>query len=167
MEIKNIKLLGGIGISLSLFSWFPIFGILSLLVGSISTFIAFWKISKIKPEEKIFKNAILGWFFAFLGGFFIVLTSIMTASNNLGYMLLPWTIMAIFLGISGNFYKKALYSISKVFKEKLFKTAGDVIFFGSLGTIVLIGFFVIFIGWFVAAIAFFKLPDEIDIHLES
>lgn len=40
-------------------------------------------------------------------------------------------------------------------------------FFGSLGTIVLIGFFVIFIGWFVAAIAFFKLPDEIDIHLES
>ena len=167
--IRNIKLLGGIGIGLSLFSWLPAVGILLSLVGTILIFIAFWRISKINPEKGIFKNVMLGYLFSFLGGFAVgILSSLVSHGSSFNaYLLILWILMGVFISVSGYFFKKALYETSETFNEKLFKTAGDVIFFGSLGTFVILGFFVVFIGWIIATIAFFKLPDELKEKLEN
>ena len=167
MEIKNIKLLGGIGIGLTLFSWIPVVGFLFAVIGSILMIIAFWKISKINSEQGIFKNFLLGYIFSFLGGFVLGVFSHVSYNyypNSLISIAL-WIIFSGFTALSGYFFKKALDKTGEILNENLFKAAGKLIFFGSLGTIIVLGIFVVFIGWIIATVAFFRLPDTLKQNL--
>ena len=75
------------------------------------------------------------------------------------------------------FYLLAAMKLRKVFNalaqrsgEQMFETAGMLLFFGAISTMILMGFLLIFLAWIIATIAFFsiKLPAAtVQLHSSS
>ncbi|MCD6427038.1 MAG: DUF996 domain-containing protein [Caldisericaceae bacterium] len=70
----------------------------------------------------------------------------------------------LFIGIlivSAYFIKKSFIEVSKETKVDSFKTAGNLIFWGAVTMVVVVGFVIYFIGYIMQIISFFSLPDEL------
>jgi len=69
--------------------------------------------------------------------------------------------------LSTYFYRESLKSITAKTTIKTFALAGDFIFYGAIGIIVILGIFAMFVGWILLAVAFFNLPDTIEIAVPT
>ena len=63
---------------------------------------------------------------------------------------------------SSYFLRRCLFSLKEVTGEELFLKAGELVFLGSLLSIILVGFLIYSIGQIYEAIAFFLLPDRLE-----
>ncbi|MEO0229228.1 MAG: DUF996 domain-containing protein [candidate division WOR-3 bacterium] len=65
------------------------------------------------------------------------------------------------LVISSYFYRESFNLLSQKTNERLFATAANLIFYGAILTIILVGVLVSLAGQIVAVVAFLSLPNEI------
>ncbi len=189
-DLKNAKILGGIGALLMLVGWIiPTAGFLIVLVGLVLLFLGVKNIAEETKDNSIFNNylyyfictfisiivvfAVLFYTFATVGGI-AYLTSFesvdMTNPSAVFDYISPFLVgcaVAFLIGwifvIIGAFYLKKSYDcITDHTKVGLFKTTGLVYLVGAFTLVIGIGIIIIFIAKIMEIIAFFSLPDNLS-----
>jgi len=189
-DLGNAKIFGGVGALLSLFGVFiPTVGPFVSIVGLILIFIAVKSISEITKDHEIYKNflnffilniiSIVAIFVIMIIGFgavggFSWFTELQSANitdfntfldyfeNIIVFCALALIIGWILLMIAAIYLRRSYNLIAEHTEVNLFKTTGTLYFIGAITTIVLIGFFILFIGGIVEIIAYFSLPDDLS-----
>jgi uncharacterized membrane protein len=167
-NIESSKTLAGIGALLLFLSFVPIIGI----IGIILLILGMKGLSENYKDESIYQHAIKGLVFgiigivavsvlsilAFVGGFFSIFTS--GASGIVGGILLliaALVIAFIFYLLMAINFRRAFDTIAERSGEQMFHTAGSLLFYGAVLTIIFVGLFLVWIAWIIAAIAFFSM----------
>lgn len=165
LSLESGKSLAGIGALLlvigSFVPFLSIVGIILLLIG-MRNLADFYK------ENRIFQDALWGLIFGIIG---IVAAGFVLASFFFGGLLLGagggflglavgvivgLIVAFIFYILMAVYFRRAFDSLADKSGEGMFRTAGLMLLIGAILTIVLIGLFLIFIGWLLATIAFFS-----------
>ncbi|WP_172633853.1 DUF996 domain-containing protein [Caldisericum exile] len=213
--MKNIRLLGGIGVLLAILSVIPGIGVILGLAGLVLVFVAINELYKTTKNKKIYDNFlvsfILGIVGAVLGGLIFIgttfgrifrgeiyygyiepfrrypnfnfglrrhpfhvfegpLDNFRLGNINIGIIIALVVFALILYGIlvARSYYLKKCYDeIEKETGVEYFKTAGNLMFIGSILSIVLIGLLVYFIGYIFEVIAFFSLPDKLEVNAQE
>ncbi|RLD14557.1 MAG: hypothetical protein DRI28_03225 [Caldiserica bacterium] len=169
MDIKDAKLMGGIGSILALLSFIPKAGWIISLVGFILVIIAIKKITDATNRDDVFNDYLKGAIInivgsiiiAFVGGAF-VLMAIMRRHGGVAIGVIVAFVIAWIVMIVGTYFmKKGLVGLSEVTGEKNFATAGNLFFWGAILLIIAVGGIVSLVGSIFQIIAFFSLPDTI------
>jgi len=176
---EKTKILGGIGSILIVLGIIPYIGVLFSIVGFVSLLIAVKQFSDQYKDENIFRNFLTGFIINLIGMIIAIIAAVSTfipfasltnldkdtalgigAILGISVALLVFYITSV---ISGLMFKKAFDSMSKFTNNDLFSWAGSLIFWGSIAVIILLGGILIWIGWILAAIAFFTTETKRDI----
>jgi uncharacterized membrane protein len=166
--LSQAKTLGGVG---SILIFIPFVS----LIGYILVIIAVKEISDDLHDRTIFNNILIAAGTGIVGalaGAFVVFASIgdiakvsTTASLGaergaflgvLGGLLLVW----IFLVVSAVFLRRAYDTTSEKLGVGMFNTAATFYLIGAALTIVLVGFFLLFVAEIMQAVAYFSIPDR-------
>jgi uncharacterized membrane protein len=183
IELKHVKIYGGIGVIFTILGGLRRIGPLLRIAGLILILIALYELAQRLKEEKIFKQYLTGIIINIVGtGFAITLavingawsiakmilfggyTSYYDIFSEISFALIFFVLLLYAITIlSTYFYRESLKSITAKTTIKTFALAGDFIFYGAIGIIVILGIFAMFVGWILLAVAFFNLPDTIEI----
>ncbi|MCC6013678.1 MAG: DUF996 domain-containing protein [Candidatus Verstraetearchaeota archaeon] len=126
-----------------------IFGIISIIILSITMITIFFAMPFIKISTIISMNGmIIGPFRMF--GIELVLA-----------LLLLIITFVLFL-LSAFFYKRSFDIIAEKSGEKLFNTIGILLIIGSVLIILLVGYIILIATWIIAAIAFFSIRSSVS-----
>jgi uncharacterized membrane protein len=169
IDLREIKLLGGIG-SVCMLAM-PVAGFVLLLV-------ALKKLADATGKEKIFKDffvatviSLVFLFSLYIGWMAFSFVFIPTPPHHTGglrfafFFPIFW-VLAWIAGILFAVYaRRSLDSLAKITGEKMFNTATLLIFIGAILTIILVGLIVLFIGLIYLIIAFFSLPDKLELEV--
>jgi uncharacterized membrane protein len=83
-----------------------------------------------------------------------------TLFTIIGAIVVVLVILFVFCILAAFFYRKSLSQLSSKAGVGLFGTAGLLILIGAVLTIIVIGFLLIWIGFLIAAIAFFQIKAQ-------
>jgi uncharacterized membrane protein len=165
-NLESNKNLAGIG---SILLMFPVVSI----VGIVLLYMGIKGLSDYYKDETIYRDTLRGVIYAIiaLGAFAVALPLFMIGGMfsvftlgpfGIGLGLVSLFLLAVFVFI---FYvlaamqlRKAFNSLAQKTGEKMFETAGTLLFIGAILTIVFfIGLLLIFVAWIIATIAFFSI----------
>jgi uncharacterized membrane protein len=177
-NFETNKILGGVGSLLTAIGSLVLFqggvGIVGI-VGIVLLLIAMRGLSDDLKDYGIFRRAVGGFIFSLIGtliavavlstfsflrGFFFA--HLIVGSIVLVGVIVGWVVMFIFFVISGIFYRLAFYSIANKSPMPILRTGAIVLLVGSILTIVLAGFVLMFIGWLLIAVGLFSLKSPAD-----
>jgi uncharacterized membrane protein len=187
IDLKNVKIYGGIGVIITLLGGLRRIGPLLRIAGLILILIALYELAQRLKEEKIFRQYLIGIIINIVGtGFAITLalingawsiakmilfggyTSYYDIFSEISFALIFFVLLLYAITIlSTYFYRESLKSITAKTTIKTFALAGDFLFYGAIGIIVILGIFAMFVGWILLAVAFFNLPDTIEIAVPT
>ena len=168
MSLESDKTLGGVGaIFIAIGSVFPPLS----LVGIILLLVAMRRLADYYEEKGIFDNALWGFIFGIISVvgaiivFFLLIFSGAIWSVTTGFAL-PFAIGSIIAAIvvwfvfsllQAIYYRRAFAILSEKSEEKMFDTAGLLLFIGAILTIILIGALVSLVAWILVAVGFFAI----------
>jgi len=176
MSLESNKTLGGIGAILLAIPFLSLIGIILVLI-------AMKGMGDYYNDDDIFKNALYGFIFGFVGVIALVAVILMlvfgfattsavtTPSATFGFtgfglFIIAFIILYVFSLVAAIFYKKSLDNLSKKSNEQMFSTAGLILLIGA--AIPVIGELLKFVAWILAAVGFFnikkstKLPESTE-----
>lgn len=179
MKIKEIKVIGAIGMVLNLLGIVPRLGFVAKITGLILLLVALKEISNVFGEQNIFRKYLTGFLVNIIGSLALLTLSLILGvgtflisilqngrifelTRNLGPIIV-FLLLGLYgiLVISSYFYKESFYLLSQKTNERLFATAGNLTFYGAILTIILVGAIVSLAGQIVAVVAFLSLPNEV------
>jgi len=165
-DLGSSKDLAGIGAVLCFIPAVNIVGIIMVLVGMKG-------LAEHYKDDSIYRNALMGVIFGIIGlvalevGFVAVIVggvSISLAFGAGGFLFgllfgfLLLFIIFIFFVLMTMYLRKAFTSLAQMSGERLFETAGTLLFIGAILTIVFgIGLIIMVVAWIIATIAFFSI----------
>ena len=169
-SLESNKTLAGIGSILLMFPFASIVGIILVFVGMKG-------LAEYYEDDRIYHDALRGLVFLIIAAIAIaVMVPLFTLSGVFGIFVLGplgvgFGLIAFFLVIAVVFifYLLAAMNLRKAFNalaqksgEHMFETAGMLLFFGAILTIILVGFVLIFLAWVFATMGFFsiKVPPQ-------
>lgn len=179
--LSRAKTLGGVGSILTLLLFVPYAGGVIVIIGWILILLAVKDISQAVQDRSIYNNALAAAILAIIGAAtfaFVVAATVLaliglgsiptTAGstppvgflNILGAALLGLAVVWIVGLIGSYFLYKSFKGISAKLPVGLFGTGALIYFIGSILTIVVVGFFLIFIAQILFIVAFFSIPDR-------
>ncbi|HPC57111.1 MAG TPA: DUF996 domain-containing protein [Caldisericia bacterium] len=204
MELKQAKILGGLGAIFILCFVIPVIGWILSIVGFILTAIAIKEISDKVKDKPIFTNYLISIILYFVSGVTAIIGSIIfffsavvnnidkfknfnnwngfndfgirdfnffrgspeirdfltTIGSKIWILILILAIAWVIFVVAGYFTKSSFDRLVEKIKIDNFKTAGLLIFIGSILTILFgVGFIIILVGVIFEIISFFSLPD--------
>ena len=165
MSLESNKTLGGIGAILLALPFLNLIGIILILI-------ALKGMGDYYNEDNIFKNALYGFIFGFVGVIalmavilmfvfgIVIFLPVVTDSTAIGIsafglFIIAFIILYVFSLIGAIFYKKSLDILSEKSGENMFTTAGLILLIGA--AIPLIGEILKFVAWILAAVGFFNI----------
>ncbi len=159
-KLKNAKIFGTLGIILTLLSGIPYIGFIFGVAGLVLYLIANKYLAEITDRPQIFSDTLKGILVSIIGGAMGFVIMFVGMANNASILTLAG-LATLYTAVvmSGFFYKNVFYSLRDYFKNDLFKWAGLLIFWGYIGAIIGIGLIVAFVGWILAAVAYYTIPD--------
>jgi uncharacterized membrane protein len=165
---ESSKLLAAIGALLLFLSFVPVIGI----IGIILLLIGMKGLSEYYHDDAIYRNALRGVVFGIIGiiavsafsllGFFggLLSTPFLGALAIVGAIITAIVILVIafvfYLLMAMNF-RRAFDVIAARSGENMFRTAGNLLFWGAVLTIIFVGLIIVWIAWLILAIAFFSM----------
>ena len=169
-NLESNKNLAGIGSILLMFPVLSIVGIILLYVGIKG-------LSEYYKDESIMRYAVRGLIFLIIsavaiavalplliisGMFSVIILGPLGIGFGLLAFLLAIVLVFIFYVLAAMNLRKSFNSLAQKSGEHMFETAGTLLFIGSILTILLVGFLLIFIAWIMATIAFLsiKVPQQ-------
>ena len=174
MEIREAKILGGVGSILTLLGVvIPKIGWIVSIIGFVLLYLGYKKISEASGRSEIISSFIIALVLAIISGIIIAfggLSSIFGVFSFMGrgkggllvfgiiLFILAW-IISIF---AYYFYKKVLDTTNEVTKISSFKTAGLLMFIGAILMIIAVGFILLIVGRVFEIIGFFSMPDTLS-----
>ncbi len=179
VSLAQAKTLGGIGSILVLLSIIPRAGGLLALVGLVLILVAVKYISDALEDKSIFNNMLISLILAIAGIIVGILFAAAVLISSFGewrgepsmimgprfYTILPALLLAIapiwiFYIVSAIYLRKSYDTIASKLNIDIFRTAALVYLIGAVLSIVLIGFFLIFVAEILQAVAFFSIPEK-------
>ena len=168
MSLESNKTLGGIGAILLAIPFLNLVGIILVLI-------AMKGMADYYNEDNIFKNALYGFIFGFVGVVALVavilmfvfgvatISPVVTDSTAIGIsafglFIISLIILYVFSLIGALFYKKSLDILSEKSNESMFGTAGLILLIGA--AIPVIGELLKFVAWILAAVGFFNIKKS-------
>jgi uncharacterized membrane protein len=165
MSLESNKTLGGIGAILLAIPFLSLIGIILVLI-------AMKGLGDYYDDDEIFKNALYGFIFGFVGVValiaviimfiigFATISTVTTSSTTFGLtgfgvFLIAFVILYVFSLIGAIFYKKSLDALSEKSNEQMFSNAGLILIIGA--AIPVIGEILKFVAWILAAVGFFNI----------
>jgi uncharacterized membrane protein len=149
----------------------PYIGVLSL-IGVILLLMAFKGFSQYYQDSSMYDNALKGFiyyiiaaialavsfglFWASIASFFTIVLIGLGIVGIIGFIV-ALVVGFIFYVMAAKRLRTALNSLSQKTGEKSFETAGTLLFWGALLTIVVVGLILIFFAWIFATIGFFSM----------
>ncbi|HRD22943.1 MAG TPA: DUF996 domain-containing protein [Candidatus Hydrothermia bacterium] len=184
LDLKSQKVIGGVGAILYVLGALPNVGFALRLVGSILLLVSIYELAQKFALKKIFSNFLTGFIIHIVGIGVALVAAILAGvgtfikSSLYGYfpypfwtlynlgvsLLIPLLILYLCVAAGVYFYKESLSELSLKSGVPGFKTAGDLLFYGAITTIIVVGIFVMLAGWVVLSISFFSLPDKVEIQ---
>ena len=176
MSLESNKSLGGIGAILLAIPFLNLVGIILVLI-------SLKGMSEYYDDEEIFKNALYGFIFGFIGVIALVAFIVMFALGfatispvavplaGFALIIIVLIVQYVFSLISALFYKKSLDALSIKSNENILSTAAVILLVGAI--IPIIGEILKFIAWILAAVGFFSIkelkqsPTEAEPTLDS
>ena len=159
------KNLAGIG---SMLLMFPVMSI----VGIILLFIGMKGLAEYYKDDSIYHDALRGIIFLIIAAVAIAVSVPLFIFGGalgifalgplgVGFGLISFfaviALVFVFYLLAAMNLRKAFNSLAQKSGEHLFETAGMLLFFGAIFTIILVGFVLIFLAWVIATIAFFSI----------
>jgi len=146
----------------------PGVGLLSL-VGLIVFLVGLYQIGQATGRMQIFSDQLIGRLLLWVGGFLILLVFgglalVGAVANQKGggalaaSVLLGWLFFWLLSIASGWFTRRGYRTLAEVSDRPLFNLAGDLIFWGNVAGLLIVGYLVAFAGEVVALVAFFNPP---------
>jgi uncharacterized membrane protein len=159
-NLSNASIIGGIGSILTALGIFPL-GI----IGIILILVALNRYSKALNNPYVFRFASRWGIILFVSGIvFLMLIGISAIFGNSAFsLIITFAVLYIATVYAVIDFKRALIELSIALNHKLFKTAGAIIFAGTLLSPLIIPILLIFAGFIALAIAFFTAPKEVKI----
>ncbi|MCL5878021.1 MAG: DUF996 domain-containing protein [Candidatus Bathyarchaeota archaeon] len=167
-NVDSSKTIAAIGALLLFLSFIPALGI----IGIILLLIGMKGLSDYYRDESIYKSALKGLIFgiigiiavsafsmlSFLGGLITtpVLGPLAIIGGIIGIIVLLVVAFIFYLLMAMNF-RKAFNVLAERSGENNFRTAGTLLFWGAILTIIVVGLLLIWIAWIIAALAFFSM----------
>uniref|UniRef100_A0A7C2NZ25 DUF996 domain-containing protein n=1 Tax=candidate division WOR-3 bacterium TaxID=2052148 RepID=A0A7C2NZ25_UNCW3 len=182
IELKSIKYYGGIGVVLTLLGGIRRIGPLFRIAGIVLILIALSELAQKLKEDKIFRQYLIGVIINIVGTGFALIMAIITGAwsiaktilwgsyggyyeilSEIGFSFIFFLILVYAITILTNyFYRESLKIITNKTGKKTFSIAGDLLFYGAIGTVAILGVFAMYIGWIILSVAFFSLPDFVE-----
>jgi len=170
VSLESNKTLGGIGAILLAIPFLSLIGIILVLI-------AMKGMGDYYNDDDIFKNALYGFIFGFVGVVALVAVILMFAFGfaaaspviresttfaftGFGLFIIAFIVLYVFSLIGAIFYKKSLDNLSEKSGEQMFSTAGLILLIGA--AIPLIGEILKFVAWILAAVGFFNIKKIIQ-----
>ncbi len=181
-SLSQAKTLGGIGSILTILLFVPYYvGAVLVIIGWLLILMAVKNISDAVQDRSIFNNALTSAVLAIIGT--IVFAAVVAAAilgfaglGNLSMsgstvvpsdfagliagVVLGLAVVWVFAIVSSVFLRKSFNSIGTRLNVGLFGTGALIYLIGSILTIIIVGFFLIFIAQILFIVAFFSLPDN-------
>jgi uncharacterized membrane protein len=173
VDIRSAKMMGGIGVILELVGGFiPYLRWVLPLAGLVLVLLALKRISDETGKPTIFKDFLISVIFMVIIP--SILFSVMGRTTQLGSIskgfktihlgalfafLLFWVVMLI----GAYFLRMSYNTTAEATGVGTFETAASLIFYGAVLMIILIGGFVLLAGRIVEIVAFFSLPDILEV----
>jgi len=160
-DFDTSKILAGIG---SLLYGAPIIGLILVLIGMKG-------LSEHYKDKRIYDGLVTG-IILFIISSILVFGGVITLYSTIlvmfsGLVLLTilgagicFIIGFIFALLAVKYIKNCLHALAERSGQNLFRTAGTLIWFGAILTIIGIGAILIWVGFIIAAIGFFTLKDN-------
>jgi uncharacterized membrane protein len=169
MDIKTEKLMAGVGALFSL-TWLTLSPI--AIAGWVLLLIALKRLSLQLERTEIYQDIREAMILAIASGFVFLFVwwrfpiGFIRFYSEESSLIIP-TIISFLLGCvlliaSSHFLRRCLISLKEITGEDFFLKAGELVFLGSLLSIILVGFIIYSIGQIYEAIAFFLLPDRLE-----
>lgn len=169
-SLESNKNLAGIGSILLMFPFVSIVGIILVFIGMKG-------LAEYYKDERIYHDALRGLIFLIIaavaiavavplfilgGAFGIFALGPLGVGFGLISFFLVIAVVFVFYLLAAMNLRKAFNALAQKSGEHLFETAGMLLFFGAIFTIILVGFLLIFLAWIIATIAFFsiKVPQQ-------
>jgi uncharacterized membrane protein/ribosomal protein L40E len=171
MSLESNKTLGGIGAILLAIPFLNLIGIILVLI-------AMKGMGDYYDDDDIFKNALYGFIFGFVGVIALIAVILMFAFGvsaaspviqestafaftGFGLFIIAIIVLYVFSLIGAIFYKKSLDILSEKSNEQMFSTAGLILLIGA--AIPVIGELLKFVAWILAAVSFFNIKKATQI----
>lgn len=178
VNMRSVKMMGGIGAILGLVAGFvPRMGWVLSLAGLVLVLLALKKISDETKRRTIFKDFLIAVIFTTVAQFLVSLLGAFTFLSaavkgfkgfELGAVFFAFLLGWVVLIIGASFLKMSFEAVADVTGEDKFATAGKFIFWGAvLLVIFFLGGIVQLIGEIIEAVAFFSLPDILELEVLS
>jgi uncharacterized membrane protein len=172
--IRNAKLMGGIGAILELVGGLiPYLGWILPFAGLVLVLLALKKISDETGKPTIFKDFLISFIFMAIGNILFALMGGITFLGSLGKgfkaihlgaalfaFLLSWVVVMI----GAYFLRLSFNTTAEATGIGTFETAATLIFYGAILTIIIIGGLVLLAGRIAEIVAFFSLPDVLEVY---
>jgi uncharacterized membrane protein len=157
-SVESHKNLAGIG---SILLIFPVVSI----VGIILVFIGMKGLSEDYKESAIYQEALWGLIFGIIASVALaagIILAIPIGIFTFGFGAIVVTlgtlvVVFIFYVMMAMHFKRAFSILAQKTGEHSFETAANLLWIGAILTIVVVGFFLIFIAWIFATIGFFSI----------
>lgn len=173
VDIRNAKLMGGIGAILELVGGvIPYLGWILPFAGLVLVLLALKKISDETGKPTIFKDFLISFIFMAIGNILFALmggiTYFISFSKgfkpiHLGVALFAFLLSWVVILIGAYFLRLSFNTTAEATGIGTFETAANLIFYGAVLLIIIIGGFVLLAGRIVEIVAFFSLPDRLEV----
>lgn len=168
-SFESGKRSAGIGSILLVLSPIPIVGWILGIVGAILLLGGIKELANYYQNQEIYQSALTGvvYYIIALIAFGVAAAALVIGAASvfgLGFgiiaLILGWLIAFVFYLLAAMQLRKSFDLLSQRSGEGSFATAGTLLFWGAILTIIFIGVILLFIAWIFAAIAFFSVRAQ-------
>jgi uncharacterized membrane protein len=166
---ESSKILAGIGSLLLILSFVPYAGVVLGIIGAVLLLTGIKGLSSYYRSNEIYENALMGVVFLIIA---VIAVAISVGALAIGFASVIGFGLGILAFLAGLviafvFYLVAAMRLRKTFDElaqksgeQSFATAGTLLWWGAILSIILVGFILIFLAWIFATIAFFSIKSQ-------
>ncbi len=168
-NVDSSKTLAGIGTLLLILTPVPYGGVVLGIIGAILLLMGVKGLASYYQDNGIYENAVMGVVFLIIA---VIAFAVAIAVLVIGFATIIGFGIGILAFLAGLviafvFYLVAAMRLRKTFDtlaqksgEQSFTTAGTLLWWGAILTIVFVGFILIFLAWIFATIGFFSMKSQ-------
>jgi len=165
-SVESSKTMAGVGSILLILSIVPYAGAVLGIIGAVLLLIGIKGLASYYQDNEIYQNALMGIVFLIIAvivvavavfGAIILFISIIGIGFGILVLVLGLVVAFVFYLLAAMRLRKTFNALEQKSGEHSFATAGTLLWWGAILTIIFVGTILIFIAWIFATIAFFSM----------
>jgi uncharacterized membrane protein len=158
--------MAGVGSILLILSIVPYAGAVLGIIGAILLLVGLKGLATYYKDNQIYDNALMGVIFLIIGlvvvavavfGAIILFISVVGVVGGVVILVIGLIVAFVFYVLAATRLRETFNTLALKSGEQSFSTAGTLLWWGAILTIIFVGVILIFIAWIFATIAFFSM----------